>query len=1107
MPPVIKLADQNDLIDTKKYKLGKFPFEKFNPVQSRVFEVYDEQANIIIAANTSAGKTEAAEMIAAYEIRKNKKKALYLAPLKALAKEKIDKWSTKEHHFHDLKLSIVTGDYQLTPTRKKELEEADFILMTTEMLSSRCRNYHSEKNEFLKEVSVLICDESHLLSVPSRGDHLEVGLMKFCELNPDARIVFLSATMPNVEEIADWVSYILTGKKTYLIKSDYRPVPLKMHYERYHDCRWYETNERSKVDTALGIVEKFPDDKFLIFTHTKRTGELMKKVLGHAGFMAEFHHADLEKEERHRLEDKFRKDKDLQIVVATSTLAWGCYRVGSKVITDGCRLIDVAKVMKNDKLLSFVDGKYKLQTVLKTEIYKDDFSYRIVLESGERFVVSQSHVLLGAIQRNSPDWVRISDLRCGDYVATPSNLGLWNKPQPFSRFWYLVGFCFGDGSLTKVGVHADGSIKAALDICLGKRNLHAHNVCDMFNQEFNCSLSMYDDMNGVPHIRTKKRNIVNKFLRLLPLGRKNGKSMIPCKIYEFPEVIPSFIKGWFDADGGVEYHGNANSSVGLTCISKNAIEAVRTILLGFGIRCSFGRKKMQASVINGRLQKPVRKWVYRLRIFGRDNLLKFKSFIGFEHSEKYKMLCGYLNKIADDKESKDIIPARNLIIEHLILNNMPNHYFREVVGTSVATVLKRQDCKRSSIRKLVNVSSVKTKLTSLLEDNIYWSRVKEIKKIRGGNFVKIAVDCSRNYIGCNVISHNCNLPARRVVILGVHRGLDEVENYDIAQMCGRAGRVGLDTDGDAYVLVPESMSDFWTYKLKKSNNIESRLLEQVRGHYKCLAFHLVSEIHYGSIKTRADVHKWYKRSLAKHQTKDLNDSIVNSTINLLMDCGAIKEEDGQLKCSSIGVISSMFYYSPFDVSDLRKNFDKMFSLEGENNDLILSMALGNIDTSRMGICSKSEKDEMVVYAGKMGTIQRVFGVNFADPEIKAGFCYYSLLHGRTPPVLAGQIRNFQFDFPRMLAVLNALDSMSCKWGRRKWFNELEMRVKYGVKSEIIPLCRITDIGKIRGEKLYAAGFRTPEDVYRDPLKVQRILNMKKTSIDKICDNAKLLALT
>ena len=106
-----------------------------------------------------------------------------------------------------MKISICTGDYRLTSERKKELEQSNIILMTSEMLNSRCRNMNSEHNDWLKQVHTIIVDESHLLTVPGRGDHLEVGLMNFLELSPTARVIFLSATMPNVNEIADWISY------------------------------------------------------------------------------------------------------------------------------------------------------------------------------------------------------------------------------------------------------------------------------------------------------------------------------------------------------------------------------------------------------------------------------------------------------------------------------------------------------------------------------------------------------------------------------------------------------------------------------------------------------------------------------------------------------------------------------------------------------------------------------------------------------------------------------------------------------------------------------------------------------------------------------------
>lgn len=673
MPPVKPLDDQNVLVPTSDFpSYAEFPFDEFNPVQSRIFEIYDQDCNVIIAAQTSAGKTVCAEMMMSHEVRKRGGKAMFLAPLKALAKEKIDDWTDPGHHFSNCKLSICTGDYRLTPARKKELENSDIILMTSEMLNSRCRNNKSEQNDWLKEIGTLVVDESHLLTVPGRGDHLEVGLMKLTKVAPNARIVFLSATMPNVDEIANWVSYQLTGRDTYLIESDFRPCPLGIHFETYFPARTYEATEEQKIDAAMNIIADYEDDKFLVFVHTKRTGHMMKKALEGAGYETEFHNADLEKSKRHMVEKKFREG-GLQVIVATSTLAWGL-----------------------------------------------------------------------------------------------------------------------------------------------------------------------------------------------------------------------------------------------------------------------------------------------------------------------------------------------------------------------------------------------------------------------------------------------NLPARRVIVLGVHRGLNEVDTYDIWQMVGRAGRPGYDPRGDAYILLPDNHEERHRSRLKEHQDIESRLLDHIgsgdEARYKTLAFHLVSEIHHGQIKTKDDVHKWYERSLAAFQANDLDDHIIDSTIDLLIKCRAIKEEDGNYKVTVIGMISSLFYYSPFDVADLRRNFKRLFDTGLEDNDLQVSMALANVENLRMGIVSKGEREDMAAFKSK---VHRASGKwEYEDPEIKGGFAYFCLMNGLNAGNAVGASRTLQWDFPRLVQVLHALDQMNCKWGKKDWFNILNMRMTYGVKPHLIPLCTIPDIGKVRAERLWNAGVRSIGDVARNQSKVQSVLNMKKDSIDKICNAAK-----
>jgi len=166
----------------------------------------------------------------------------------------------------------------------------------------------------------------------------------------------------------------------------------------------------------------------------------------------------------------------------------------------------------------------------------------------------------------------------------------------------------------------------------------------------------------------------------------------------------------------------------------------------------------------------------------------------------------------------------------------------------------------------------------------------------------------RVVVATSTLAWGCNLPARRVVILGVHRGVSEVEAYDILQMVGRSGRLGIDPMGDAYILVPESKEKQYRSMYSKSGRIDSQLLEINGDKYKTLAFHLVSEIHHGGIETTDDVHEWYKRSLAHFQNKSLNQKAVDSTLESLKKCGAITYEDEKWIVKPIGKIASMFYF-------------------------------------------------------------------------------------------------------------------------------------------------------------------------------------------------------
>lgn len=331
--PVISDTPGMDLLPTDGYPY-KFPL--FNPIQSLTYPFRGEDSNIVIGASTSAGKTICAELLME-EVLKAGKRVIYLSPLKSLTQEKYDDWKTR---FQQYKITILTGDYTLSEEKKNEISKSPIIVLTSEMADSRTRRMEAEGNDWLKEVGLVIVDETHILST-NRGHAVESGIMRFTSINKEARIIFLSATMPNVDQLGGWLKS-LNGKETRVIKSIWRPVELNYHYIEYpiHLNRYGQENygaaQEEKKRRAVAIVQSKPIEKFLIFTHDKGTGRSLVKMLAEEGIDALFHNADLDLDERLETEAAFSKrEGGLRVLVSTSTLAWGRNLPARNVIVVG----------------------------------------------------------------------------------------------------------------------------------------------------------------------------------------------------------------------------------------------------------------------------------------------------------------------------------------------------------------------------------------------------------------------------------------------------------------------------------------------------------------------------------------------------------------------------------------------------------------------------------------------------------------------------------------------------------------------------------------------------------------------------------------------------
>lgn len=132
-------------------------------------------------------------------------KAIYVAPIKALCKERFYDWSQKFHSI-GVKCKEATGDQEINDI--KELDPFQVILTTPEKWDSLTRKWRDHKS-FVDAIKLFMVDEIHLLNDPKRGPTLEAVISRMKTISEtgqkDIRFVAVSATIPNIEDLALWL--------------------------------------------------------------------------------------------------------------------------------------------------------------------------------------------------------------------------------------------------------------------------------------------------------------------------------------------------------------------------------------------------------------------------------------------------------------------------------------------------------------------------------------------------------------------------------------------------------------------------------------------------------------------------------------------------------------------------------------------------------------------------------------------------------------------------------------------------------------------------------------------------------------------------------------
>lgn len=188
-------------------------FDRLNPLQSKaVPAVLSTSGHVMVVAPTSSGKTLIGEIAALRSIVSERKPAVWLLPARALAAEVSE--TARRWNEHGIRSVELTGETNMS---SDTVRNAQLWVATTEKFEALYRR--SSLREFIATVGCLIIDEVHLVGDPTRGATLETLIARLRAVEGRTRIVALSATVSNADELAGWFN-------AQLVRSAWRPTIL-----------------------------------------------------------------------------------------------------------------------------------------------------------------------------------------------------------------------------------------------------------------------------------------------------------------------------------------------------------------------------------------------------------------------------------------------------------------------------------------------------------------------------------------------------------------------------------------------------------------------------------------------------------------------------------------------------------------------------------------------------------------------------------------------------------------------------------------------------------------------------------------------------------------
>lgn len=196
--------------------------------------LYNTDDNVLVAAPTGSGKTVCAEFAILRALQrasdgKAPPRIVYVAPVEAVAKEKLAAWRERFGKGLGIAVASLTGE---GAADLKTLEKSNLVVATPQQWDMLSRRWRQRKA--VQQLALIVFDDLHLIGGP-KGPTLEVvaSRMRYvsAQLDRPIRIVGLSHSLANGRDLGEWIGAGNHG--LFNFPPAVRPVPLEIHVQAF----------------------------------------------------------------------------------------------------------------------------------------------------------------------------------------------------------------------------------------------------------------------------------------------------------------------------------------------------------------------------------------------------------------------------------------------------------------------------------------------------------------------------------------------------------------------------------------------------------------------------------------------------------------------------------------------------------------------------------------------------------------------------------------------------------------------------------------------------------------------------------------------------------